>query len=110
MPKQRRYLSGFNLHKGLQLSGYQLENISVGHVTIVRYREYQYPSVLTWKKIQDGADPNQLLNSVSSYLRGEKTIYTAYGNPYKCDFGSLVLDRHDDIHAYIVGTGQCDRI
>ena len=110
MPKQSKYLSGFNLHKGLELAGYQLENVSVGHVTVVKYRSYQYPTTLTWKKIQDNADPNRLLNSLSSYLRGDKTIYTAYGNPYRCDFGRLYLDKHDSTHAHIEAEGICDRI
>nr|QBK93488.1 MAG: uncharacterized protein LCPAC404_01920 [Pithovirus LCPAC404] len=110
MPKQRKYLAGFDVHKGLELSGYVLENVKTGHITVVRYREYQYPTVMKWKKISANADPNRLLDLFISHLGGNKTIYTAYNNPYSCDFGAVTLKNSDNNYAYLEAVGQCDRI
>nr|QBK92510.1 MAG: uncharacterized protein LCPAC401_01480 [Pithovirus LCPAC401] len=110
MPKVGKYLKEFDLKKGLSMSGYTLSDIHVGHVSIKRYKKYQYPSILTWKKIDSSATSQKLLNSLSDYLGKNMTIYTFHGNPYSCDFGQLEINHEDDMFVIIEATGECDRV
>ena len=111
MPKSAKYLAGFNLRRGLKLEGYVLERVSAGHIQVVRYRKYQYPTELIWKRVNAGASPGKLISALSNYLESNKTIYTAYNNPYSCNFGELELKNHGDGEmVHIEASGECDRI
>jgi hypothetical protein len=76
------------IHKGLELGGYNLINISTRHVAKVIYREYEYPTVLTWERVYEDADVDELYGELIHYLGHEKTIRTSYGNSYNCIFQS----------------------
>jgi len=123
MPKVPKYLSGFNISKGLILDGYRLDDIDIGHVTIQRYKKYQYPTKMVWTQIAPGmsnpVDPQTFVHSLSNYLGNNKIIYTAYGNPYNCNFGTLELintsnnitiDSTPEISILIEATGICTRV
>nr|QBK92943.1 MAG: uncharacterized protein LCPAC403_00770 [Pithovirus LCPAC403] len=111
MPKSAKYLENFGLHKGLKLEGYELERISAGHIVMRRYKEYQYPTEIIWKRINSNATPEKLVSSLSRYLGNNKTIYTAYSNAYDCNFGTLKLRNHGDGKlVHIEATGRCVRV
>lgn len=107
MPELDLYYNGFALHKGLIIAGYELIEINGKHISNIRYRDYSYPVTTTWKKINNSSDNFE--DKLRKYLRGDKTIYTHYGNPYKCQFGSLSFKKNGN--NYIVSSeGHCVRI
>lgn len=88
MPSAKKYLAGFGVHEGLRFGPYVLTNIEIEHVPIRRYREYEYPTALTFQS--EGStrgDARALAAAVMRQFAAEpRTIYTSYGNPYRCDF------------------------
>lgn len=81
MPGVPAFLSGFGLEKNLSLDDFVLVDIQASHHTIVQYSHYEYPLTLTFK---GHGDPDKLISDLKSRTRGEKTIMSSYGNPYKC--------------------------
>lgn len=110
MPKVGKYLSGFGLQEGSYLDGYFLAKISAEHVSVRRYREYQYPVTMTWQVYDQTANYSNLFRDLSIYLSGDRTIYTSYGNPYQCNFGQLSLNKITPSEVVITARGTCQRI
>ena len=88
MPGLKDYLRGFGIRNGLQLSGYVLTNINGSHNAVITYREYEYPLELTFTPQNYDADPDPLLHNLREMTSGTEIIYSSYGNPYECDFGT----------------------
>jgi hypothetical protein len=110
MPTTAQYLRGFNLRQGTRLGGYELYRIDVDHETVKRYRQYEYPSQMVWVRIDSTARPEFLPSILADYLGSNKVIYTSYGNPYQCNFGTLeVVDPGPD-QIVIEARGTCKRI
>ena len=110
MPQPYKYLDGFGLEKGSYANGYYLSNISIDHVTIKRYNQYQYPITLTWEIYDETSDHEKLSNTLITYLQGDRIIYSEYGNPYRCNFGELKIDKKDKNKIIMSSTGTCQRI
>jgi len=108
MPKVPQYLTGFGLQQGSTMAGYVLDKIQIEHDEMVRYREYQYPTTLTWRKQDPGANYNQFKQQLTNYLGLMKVIYTSYGNPYDCNFGTLNFTDNGTT-VTVVSTGRCTR-
>jgi len=92
MPNLTEYLRGFEIHKGLQISGYILDNIRGIHNPIIKYRQYEYIIELTFLPQSYNANYNELLTNLRELTNGVRIIYSSYGNPYRCDFGSPVIE------------------
>ena len=88
MPGIELFKKGFNLHRGVKLGDYKLTDISMGHETITRYREYRYPMHLTF---EGGISSKELPKLFQDYVAGEKIINSEYGNPYKCYIDSIEI-------------------
>jgi len=110
MPKVDKYLEGFGLQLGSYLDGYILSDISIDHVVIKRYREYQYPTVMVWRVYDQTADYHKLIQDLVNYLKNDRTIFTSYGNPYRCNFGELRISSVSSVEVVITTTGVCRRI
>jgi len=110
MPDPQEYLKGYGLHNGLQLAGYSLTAVDLKHETIKRYREYRYPIVMFWKKIDASATPERLVSELNQQVITDRTIYTSYGNPYSCHFGRLDHHYQQDDQFIINAIGYCQRI
>jgi hypothetical protein len=119
MPKPREYLRGFNIKKDMTLGesetskGFKLLEIEVEHITIKRYREYQYKIKMVWQRLDTKAKLDDLLYDIKELTSQERTIVTGYGNPYSCDFGSEAITYQKSNTSGIVtikSVGHCYRV
>ena|SRR5579864_1278139 len=110
MPKPAEYLRGFDLAKGDELAGFMLRSISVKHITITRYQEYEYDITMVWRRTKRNAKSNALLRELDKKTSTSRVIYTRYGNPYQCDFGKDWDYDDDGEEVTIRTTGHCHRV
>lgn len=110
MPVLKKYLSGFLMKEGGKLAGFLLEKATGSHKTITRYRKYEYPIVLTYVRLAGTSTSAQLLAEVKKLTKSKRTIYTRYGNPYSCHFGTPYIAEEKDNQVIIKTTGGCTRI
>jgi len=110
MPKPDQYIAKFGLANNAYLAGYYLAQIDVDHITIQKYKEYQYPTKMIWKVFDKTADPTNFQKELIEYLAGYETIYTKYKNPYQCIFGTLSFDFSISDQITATSTGSCRRI
>ena len=104
------YLRGFGIEKGMILDHFRLKSISVKHITIERYHVYEYGITMKWERLNANADADALLDELERHTEGAKTIYTSYGNPYRCDFGEGWDVEEGRRTLTILTTGHCHRI
>jgi len=109
MPKSEKYLSGFGLERGSYLEGYHLKDIKINHVTVKRYREYTYPTILIWEVYDRSSNLENFKSHLESYLSDDRVIYTQYGNPYQCQFGTLTFSESGN-EIKVSAEGRCVRI
>jgi len=107
MPELSKFLSGFGLNYGLQLAGFELISTQGAHNQIVRYREYAYPLILTF---QGSGNPSSLVSALNHYTTEEKTIYSAYGNPYKCTIDPWRVKSSSGNQVVVTSLGHSYRI
>lgn len=81
MPNEKKFLEGFNLVKGKVFGDFELMDVKSTHQVIKRYEEYYYNIILVFK---GRGNIGSLLISLSHETRGNKIIYSEYGNPYLC--------------------------
>ena len=112
MPKPQKFLEGFGLHEGLTLAGYRLMDIQISHEQVKRYQEYKYPLRLTFDCANETNDTQyqQLYQALVSKISGDKTIYTEYGNPYKCTIEFLYMERCEHRNLVVHLLGHAERI
>jgi len=110
MPDADLYANGFKLKLNMVIQGYQLTNLNIGHNSIRRYREYSYPTNMTWKVSESTYNRNLFEQELKSMLQGSKTINSEYGNPYSCTFGELVFVNQADGSVYVSASGTCIRV
>lgn len=108
MPELPQYLAGFGLTQNMRLAGYILETINIDHRAMIRYRKYNYPSTLIWRKESPAANCSEFQQQLSDLLHTPRTIYTQYHNPYLCDFGVLDFQVSGD-KVLVTSTGICTR-
>ncbi len=85
MPHATAYRRGFRLRTGTNIEGYKITSITIKHVMKERYHYYTYPTRIVFHPIDD-QNKSKLLRYFKSYVNKKRIIYSAYGNPYKCDF------------------------
>lgn len=110
MPKPNRFLAGFNVHKNLNIAGYTLTNIEIGHNTISRYHKYEYPMKLYFQSTGNSSSINNLISQFQQYVSGTKIINSEYGNPYSCNFGNIQLMSSDKNNVILQSLGTSVRI
>lgn len=110
MPKTPQYLQGFGIRQGIRLGGYELVDIQVDHETVRRYQQYRYPTRLTWNRIDSLETADSLLSALVEHLRSDRVVYTSYGNPYQCNFGTLEVTDPGPNQVTIEAQGTCERI
>nr|QBK89636.1 MAG: uncharacterized protein LCPAC001_01460 [Pithovirus LCPAC001] len=110
MPQFNSYIKGFSLYKGEKMKGYHLNEIKGDHIEIVRYREYKYLIVLSFERFSRQSNPNSLLKFLKNKVKEPEIIYTRWGNPYKCYFGSPKIKTKINNFVTITSTGYCKRI
>jgi hypothetical protein len=110
MPNPSDYLKGFNLHQGMILSGYKLVDIDIKHETVSTYHEYKYPIVMFWTNVDPKFSQQDLIYSLSALVSNVRTVYSRYGNPYSCNFGTLDHHYKDNEHLIVNSIGHCTRI
>jgi len=98
MPEPSVYLQGFSVRQGMQFGRYVLANITISHSPVKEYRQYEYPIELTFhyagghaSGVVTQSDVQDLIQQVQEYVGGTRVIYTQWGNPYECQFGTLAL-------------------
>lgn len=109
MPKSEAYLAGYGLAPGITLAGFTLSSIHSGHEMVTRYREYRYPTTMTWMS-QVPTDPTLLVNTLNQYLATPRRIYSEYGNPYSCTFGQVYLVQQNGSQVTLGANGICQRV
>lgn len=110
MPEKEEYLAGFGLHINYELSGFKLTSIDLKHNTVKRYHEYTYPIVMIWQKVDPNASYQGLIQGLERQVSSDRTIYTQYGNPYRCHFGDLSHNYMEGSTVVINAMGHCERI
>lgn len=110
MPSSSRYLQGFGIRQGTRLAGYELAHVEADHDTVKRYREYEYPTTLTWHRVDASENPNDLVSALANSLQYDQIIRTSYGNPYWCNFGTLEVADPGPEQVIIEAQGTCQRI
>jgi hypothetical protein len=100
MPNPEAFLHGFKIKKSMIIADYRLDEISIEHVTIKRYKQYEYPIEMTFTYIgENSPNPDLLLADLKDLTSEDIVIYTSYGNPYECSFGnpSIISEGNDQI-------------
>jgi len=110
MPKLDRFLSAFGIYKGRIFDNYELTDVVGSHDTITTYREYKYPITLTFTQFLGTPSPDKLLNDLKNLVKGERIVYTRYGNPYKCTFGNPSITSSTNGKVVINTVGHSYRI
>lgn len=110
MPKFNSYIKGFNLFQGEKMGGYNLNSIKGSHIEVVRYRKYKYPITLSFANVSGNGNPKLLLKSLKNKVKNPEIIYTHWGNPYECHFGSPKISSTTKTATIITSTGFCSRI
>lgn len=83
MPAASAFAKGFHIRKGATISGWKIQTYTIQHVEEIRFQKYRYPIII--HLVSSGKSTKKLSpSSVQRYLSGSKTIYSQYGNPYKC--------------------------
>jgi hypothetical protein len=90
MPEPTAFLHGFGMYVGLKIAGYTLIEATATHKAVTRNHEYTYHTMLQFMS-DDHTDPQALVQQLTRMVQQPRTIYTAYGNPYMCEFGQPVV-------------------
>lgn len=112
MPNPAQFKRGYGLRLGMKLAGYRLSELRVGHTTIDRYREYEYPIEMRWEPDGTRSDPDELAIALHRILivSGPREIRSSYGNPYECKIAPFREKQESAGMIRITTTGRCVRI
>ena len=94
MPSPLNVLKAFDIHIGMEIAGYKLENTKVQHRIVIRNQEYTYPTVLTFTDV-DGKGVKKLRTGFNTLVKNAKIAYSDYGNPYTVIFGKFNITNED---------------
>lgn len=100
MPNAAAFLKGFGFIQGTEIAGYVLSNTRSTHEQIIRYREYAYQITLVFQKKGAGRYED-LFMDIDRKISQEHTIYSDYGNPYRCIIDPI---QHGDVTEDDAGT------
>jgi hypothetical protein len=96
MPAEKEFLGGFGIHERAQYGQYQIQSISIEHISVKRYREYKYPIKIIFTPIltipRDRINPRDSYQAFLNSIAGTKIIYSDYGNPYECNIDEETVE------------------
>lgn len=82
MPYATAFLSAFGLTKGsMILPGVEVVQVKSTHESVLQYKLYKYRIRLVVKLLEN--KPN-LIKDLEQKFSIEKTVFSQYGNPYRC--------------------------
>lgn len=111
MPVPSKYLSGFGIKKGMILAGYRLIHIGIDENTVQKYKRYQYPARFTFELVSEqSSSPQKLLSTFNSRYKSDRTIYTRWGNPYRCALTPGTIKSSHNGGVVIYTKGSCFRV
>lgn len=110
MPEAGLFSAGYGFHQGMKLNGYELTDMQIEHHQVKRYREYSYPTKLTWSIAEPNHNFEALKVSIQQMVQGNKIINSSYGNPYSCSFGNLSFQQDASGKVIVTSTGNCFRV
>jgi len=117
MPTEKEFAKGYKIHNGLKIGKFILDHFIINETTIIKFNHYQYHIELYFKSDNIvSEDVKQLEKDLINYISpNEKTIYTSWGNPYKCLFIDKSIPNYRDIHVsdnyiYLSYMGSSHRI
>jgi hypothetical protein len=89
MPSAEDFLKDFKVYIGIVLprSGFKVNAIKIDHIPIVKFKKYQYPMMLSFTyqtPTSKSTSSKLLIEEFSDYIKGDKVIYSQFGNPYRC--------------------------
>lgn len=98
MPDPRAFLKGFKITKGLVIKNWKIANVKIGHNIIERYRVYHFPIQILLTKTSSKEEekvlsPDSVISALQAFVDENKGVIvnSRYGNPYKCEFGTISL-------------------
>lgn len=112
---------------------FEIADVSVGHVVKEQYERYEFPIEIVFQAVGAGSDgaqhstrkkkrsnssssepdaavtsalpsPQQLLSAMKKHTSGDKVLYSEYGSPYDCTFGSPQLRKVEENGSVVVIT------
>ena len=110
MPEPDLYLQGFKIQQGMVLANHILDNIDLKHSTVKRYKEYNYPIVMKWRKLNNSSSNESLVNQLDDLVRDDRVINSRYVNPYSCHFGHLDHHYQEGDNLIINGINVCQKV
>ena len=120
MPEPALFLEGFNIHPGMMINGYELANITISHIAIKRYNEYEYPIKLDFNWVRSDtatrSDLDNLWKDLANLITHIRVIRTPSNRPYECSFfwplDSIANFERDDNYREVdfMFTGYAKRI
>lgn len=73
MPSPGQFKEGFKVHKGLQLGGWSLQHITMGHEVVQQNERYRFPTTMLFERGEGGGcGPKQLLHLLQEHVTGER--------------------------------------
>ena len=105
MPDPLTFCNSFGIHKNKTYVGYQLIDIEATHKAVVRYYEYNYHIVLTYKIVSPEISPKEFFEN---HIFDDKNVSTRYGSNYLCHLEKYSY-RIEDNHIIIILSGYSIR-
>jgi len=113
MPEPDAFARGFGIYQGMELEGFKLKSLSISHNQIIRYKEYEYPISMTFDSLSCSsfdAQYGRLVDALNKLTSVDKVIKSAYGNPYRCSFGTITITQKGNCSITLSSTGKSYRI
>lgn len=112
MPSLTAFHRGFKIETGMNIQGYALQELSIDHIVISRYHRYEFPIVMVFIPSSSATSSSSLLQALKRLVQGNKRIiYSEYGSPYECSFGTPVVKEHgEDGDVIIESRGTAVRV
>jgi maltooligosyltrehalose synthase len=108
MPKIPRLLSGYDIHMGLTLYGYDLIDVTGEHIQIHRFQEYKYNIVMVWQRISKNANSYDLVHELDNMIAEPRIVKSEYNNTYHCQMGEITIHPDStDNQLVLLFTGKC---
>jgi len=117
MPSPSAFRRGFTVDEGETIGKkYKVDSIKVGHVVKVQNERYEFPMTIVFTSALSNPKPftkassDALLKALKSHVRKNKIVYSAYGSPYDCGFGSPRVRCFDENTVTVKSTGKATRL
>ena len=91
MPSPTDFKKAFGLGTGSTIAGrFSVTDSHVGHDVVKQNEKYEFPSTISLA-LPPGASPSEALGALKGQLKEKRMVYSAYGSPYECSWGTPKL-------------------